>query len=282
MRRLPWITISAFIIGITLGLTYAWVISPTRYVDTIPASLRADFKDRYRIVISSAYAATGDIQRARARLALLGDADSLQALSAQAQQMLAKGADFEAVNQVAQLASDLQGKNISQSTNTQTIITPLAKTKLSPAPNTTEQPLQTESVSTPGQPQDPLSTATPRPTRTPTFTPGAPFIVLSQETICKPNLTEALLQVYVIDARRRPLPGIELIVTWDGGEDHFFTGFKPELGNGYADYQMQAGVSYVLRIGSGGAFATDLAVPSCPSANGDSFNGGLSVTFQQP
>jgi hypothetical protein len=282
MKRFPWELIVGLIIGAALGLSYAWIISPIRYIDTVPSSLRADFKDQYRVAISAAYAATSDIQRARARLALLGDEDSLQALSAQAQQMLANGENVETVNHIAQLASDLQGKNIAQSVNTQTVFTPLANTTLMPLPNVTDNPPQTESVSTSDQPQGPPSTATPRPTQTPTNTAGAPFTILSQETVCKSNLTEALLQVYVIDSRKRPLPGVELIVTWDGGEDHFFTGFKPELGNGYADFQMQSGISYTLRIGSGGTPATDLTVPSCPSANGDTFNGGLSITFQQP
>ena len=282
MKRFPWELIVGLIIGAALGLSYAWIISPIRYIDTVPSSLRADFKDQYRVAISAAYAATSDIQRARARLALLGDKDSLQALSAQAQQMLANGENVETVNQIAQLASDLLGKNIAQPVNTQTIFTPLANTTLMPSPNMTDNPPQTESVSTPDQPQGPLSTATLRPTQTPTATAGAPFTILSQETVCKPNLTEALLQVYVIDSRKRPLPGVELIVIWDGGEDHFFTGFKPELGDGYADFQMQPDISYTLRIGSGGTPATDLTVPSCPSANGDTFNGGLSITFQQP
>jgi hypothetical protein len=282
MKRFPWELIVGLIIGAALGLSYAWIISPIRYIDTVPSSLRADFKDQYRVAISAAYAATSDIQRARARLALLGDKDSLQALSAQAQQMLANGENVETVNQIAQLASDLLGKNIAQPVNTQTIFTPLANKTLIPSPNVTDNPPQTESASTPNQPQGPLSTATPRPTQTPTATAGAPFTVLSQETVCKSNLTEALLQVYVIDSRKRPLPGVELIVTWDGGENHFFTGFKPELGDGYADFQMQSGISYTLRIGSGGTPATDLTVPSCPSANGDIFNGGLSITFQQP
>jgi hypothetical protein len=94
MKRFPWELIVVLIIGAALGLSYAWMISPIRYVDTIPSSLRADFKDQFRIAISAAYASAGDIQRARARLALLGDEDSLQALSAQAQQMLASGKRF--------------------------------------------------------------------------------------------------------------------------------------------------------------------------------------------
>jgi hypothetical protein len=283
MRRFPWEIIIGLIIGAALGLTYAWIISPMRYIDTVPSSLRADFKDQYHIAISAAYAATGDIQRARARLALLGDGDSVQALSAQAQRMLANGEDIEIVNRIARLASDLQGKNIVQPVITQTILTPQPNVTLTPSPNVTENPPGTEQpVVETEQPQGPLSTATPRPTQTPTATAGAPFNILSQETVCKPNLTEALLQVYVIDTRKRELPGVELVVTWDGGEDHFFTGFKPEIGDGYADFQMQPGISYTLRVGSGGAPATDLIVPSCPSANGDNFNGGLSITFQRP
>ena len=87
--------------------------------------------------------------------------------------------------------------------------------------------------------------------------------------------------VYIIDSKRRPLPGMELIVTWDGGEDHFFTGFKPELGDGYADYQMQSGISYNLRVASGGAPVTGITIPSCPTTSGTA-DGSLKITFQQP
>ncbi|MBI1865988.1 MAG: HD-GYP domain-containing protein, partial [Nitrospirae bacterium] len=41
---------------------------------------------------------------------------------------------------------------------------------------------------------------------------------------------------------------IEIVVVWDAGEDHFFTGLKPELGQGYADFTMTEGVSYTLRL----------------------------------
>ena len=88
--------------------------------------------------------------------------------------------------------------------------------------------------------------------RTPTATPGAPYALISQEEVCNPNLTEGLLQVSLLDARRRQLPGVELIITWDGGEEHFFTGFKPEIGNGYADFLMKTGIFYTLRVASGG------------------------------
>ena len=37
-----------------------------------------------------------------------------------------------------------------------------------------------------------------------------------------------------------PYPSVELVVTWDEGEDHFFTGLQPELGLGYGDFLMTA------------------------------------------
>jgi hypothetical protein len=284
MKRFPWEWTLAILIGITLGLLYAWVIAPTRYIDTTPSTLRADFKDQYRMAISAAYASTGNLDRARARLQLLGDADPYQALSAQAQQMLASGQSFASIQQVAQLASALEGKNNIPPAATQTLFTPHANPLSSPSPTRTgnTNPAETLIVT---EPAFPLITPTPRPTRTPTAAPGAPFIVVAQEPVCTPNLPQGLLQVNVIDSRRRPLPGIELIVTWSGGEDHFFTGFKPELGNGYADYQMQSGISYTLSIAgqaSGSAPVTNITIPACPSPDGSSSDGSFSVIFQQP
>ncbi|MCB0120562.1 MAG: hypothetical protein KDD72_16115, partial [Anaerolineales bacterium] len=76
--------ILALLIGFGAGLVYSWELAPVTYVDANPALLRADFKDQHRIVIAAAYAANRDLARARARLNLLGDADPVAELSAQA------------------------------------------------------------------------------------------------------------------------------------------------------------------------------------------------------
>ncbi len=110
MRRFPWDILLALFIGLGLGLVYAWMISPLRIPNAQPAALRADFKDQYRSAIAAAYAATGNLQSARARLALLRDADSVAALNAQAQRMLASGQSPEQADQVAALAVAL-GEN---------------------------------------------------------------------------------------------------------------------------------------------------------------------------
>lgn len=290
VRRFPWAWLLAILAGFGLGLFYAWVISPVKYVDAEPHALRADFKDDYRSAIAAAYASNPDLERARARLALLGDPDPSQALAAQAQRMLANGESPEAVQQVAMLASVLQGQVaanpppaanasptdssdiVTQVVNTQTVSTPTVIVEPSDAT------LETEPTSTPF----PLLTATPRPTSTPTPTLGAPYQLVGQNTVCDTELAEGLLQVIVTDATRQQVPGAEIIITWNSGEEHIFTGLKPELGYGYADFLMTPDVTYSVRMADGGTPASELTIPGCTSADGEAYQGGIRLTFQQP
>ena len=88
-KRGNWYLLTALILGLTLGLVYSWVISPVLQVDTHPDSLRPDYKDIYRSMISRAYLANNNIPRAEARLELIGDEEPALALAAQAQRFLA-------------------------------------------------------------------------------------------------------------------------------------------------------------------------------------------------
>ena len=289
MKRQIWELLLALLAGLGLGLLYSWVISPVRYVDTTPNTLRADFKDQMRAAIAAAYATTGNLERARARLSLLGDADSIQALSAQAQQMLAAGDSGQSMQQIAQLASDLGQPQVAAiPTNTLVPTATSISIATSSSSNLTTATLvstATAGTSTPEQ----QATSTPnifasptaRPTRTPTAAPGAPFELVSQDTVCDPNVQEGLLEVVLMDSRRRQIPGIEIVVTWDGGEDHFFTGFKPELGDGYGDYVMQTGIVYSVLVANEGTPVSNISAPSCNGDNG-TFTGAIKLTFQQP
>ena len=274
-RRLPWDILLALILGLALGLGYAWVIAPVQVIDSAPEALRADFKDQYRAVIAASYAANGNLTRAQSRLALLGDADIFQSLSAQAQQLLAAGQTRES-QQVAGLASALQGLAPTVAPSTPTRLATATSTRAansSPVPSSipadTETPL-------------PFYTATARPTQTLIPTPGKPFELGSQENICDESLGQGLLEVVTQLTSRRQLPGIELILSWSGGEEHFFTGFKPDLGNGYADFAMSPGVFYTLRAAEGGAVVPALTPPVCPATNGGTFFGGIRVVLQRP
>ncbi|GAB4505285.1 MAG: hypothetical protein Fur0043_22800 [Anaerolineales bacterium] len=282
-KRLLWLSLLALAVGFGLGLTYAWLISPLRIADDSPRALRADFKDHFRAAIAAAYASSGDLERARARLALLGDPDPAQALTAQAQRMLASGESLESVRQVALLASILQGQQVAPPSLTISPTVPAAlSNSLAITTTSTPAPVILVTETQPPEASLPIATSTPRPTRTPTATLGAPYQLVGQDTLCDSDLPEGLLQVIVLNAVRRPVPGAEIIVAWGNGEEHFFTGLKPELGKGYADFVMAPETMYSVRMADGGTPASDLSAPLCTATDGSSYYGGLRITFQQP
>jgi hypothetical protein len=285
--------ILTLLIGFGLGLAYAWLLSPVTYVDAHPALLRADFKDQYRIIIAASYASNKDLPRAQARLNLLGDADPISELSAQAQRMLASGESFENARPLAQLATDLQQGYVSEPftpTPFPTFNTPNAQFTSTSTESETQPEVSEEATFTPAAPtvffdQTPItpviqSTLTPRPTFTPTAGPGSPFVLMSQETVCDPALSK-VMQFILLNSKREQMPGAEIIVTWSQGEDRFFTGFKPELGNGYADFLMEPNTTYNIRVVTGGAFVPDVRTPDCTDPNGTAYPGGILLTFQQ-
>ena len=289
--------ILALLAGLGLGLAYSWFISPVTYVDANPAILRSDFKDQYRIVISASYASSHDLARARARLQVLGDIDSVGELSAQAQRMVGSGESLERIQPLAQLATDLQQgfasvlPSATSFTNANIFNTPIIETTVE-EPFATETPItqiieEATPFATLSFEQTPLipiqvTTNTPRPTFTPIPGPGAQFTLVGQDPSCEPGSHSGVLQFMLMDGRRKQVAGIEIIVTWSQGEDRFFTGFKPELGNGYADFAMQADIIYNVRVVEGGAFVPNISAPSCTDPNGTKYIGGLLLTFQQP
>jgi len=289
MRRLPWDILLAFLVGLGLGLVYSWVLSPLGVSDAEPTTLRADFKDQYRAVIAAAYAATGNLPRARARLALLGDANSVEALNGEAQRMQANGQSFERADQVAALALALEESTSGASgapaaTPTVQIASSQPEdilTATSPPP-AVETPLEVTETPQNIATQAVVIESTPRPTSTTTPLPGKPFALTGQETICDSNLPAGLLQVMVLNSNRRQIAGVEIDITWDGGKEGFFTGLKPELGNGYADYTMTPDITYSIQLARGSDVALGLTAPTCQSPDGEAFLGGIKLTFQQP
>jgi hypothetical protein len=317
--RGPWYLITGFILGALLGLAYAWVADPIEYVDTAPVSLRTDFKDEYRALIASAYVANGDLARAEARLALLGDADVARVLAEQAQRAMAEGKspqDAQALGLLAvavgegltpapvtpvpsatptiepsntvtpSISPTASGDLITTITSTITVtvtttldagVTGTPEDNPGPQVSATQTPPPTE-VAT----QTPLPTGTPLPTRTPTATPGAPFVLRDQIFICEQNLRDPLIQVLVEDVDGQPVPGVEAVVNWEEGESHFFTGVKPELGIGYADFMMSPGVVYSLRLVEGGEIISDLTPAECETAGGTRYWGTWLLVFTQP
>ena len=103
-----------------------------------------------------------------------------------------------------------------------------------------------------------------------------------QELVCNQELAQALLQVQVYDGTGEPVPGVEVILSWDGGENRFFTGLKPEINPGYADYQMTPGVMYTLRLAEGGQIIPNLTPAECERTGGERYWGALRLLFLPP
>jgi len=319
-NRGPWYLLTGLILGFLVGLFYAWAIQPVEYVDTIPGSLRADFKDKYRVLIASAYTSQSDLVRAKARLELLGDQDIFRVLAEQAQRTLAEDGSSEEARSLGLLAIALgQGESAPApvmirpaSTATITLtLTPTASATFTATPKPTGTPtpsaMPTETLTptettthlpiespTPEESPTPDSEATatetpiPRPTDTPTFTPtptltpGAPFVLVDSKKICEDEQTQPIIQIIAETGDGQPLSGILITITWDTGEEQFYTGLQPERGVGYADFTLTPGVIYALRLGEGGETAAGLSAVQCTAMGGRVYWGAWALKFVQP
>ena len=295
-----WYLLTGFVIGIVIGLLYAWLIAPQERQDTSPASLQPEFKDQYRAMIASAFVATGNLPRAEARLALLADEDVIQVLAAQAQRTLGEGESPLEAQALGLLAvalgdggSDLIPSPVPSTTPTEVQSTseptreagspdPVESTSQVTATENAGQspPAQTDQVDQENDAN--LSTATPLPTRTPTATPGSPFVLQSNTFVCDPDLPNPLIQVIAEDAAGDPLPGQEITVSWESGDDFFFTGLKPELGTGYADFLMEPGLVYQVQMAAGGQSVPEITPAECETESGSRYWGSWLLVFSRP
>jgi hypothetical protein len=272
-------------LGFAAGLLYAWFGQPLVYVDTAPVALRSDLKDQYRAMVAAAYAAQGDVVRAQARLGLLRDGDPYRALAEQAQRTLARGGDPEEARQLGLLAIAINPEaRPAAASSTAHPSAAVVAAVVSETPGITPAPVLTTTLEMPTA-TNPVETSPETPEvaqDTPTPTPGGAFVLRNMEKICDPNRNDAepILAVETFDASGQPVPGIEIIITWDGGEEHFFTGLKPELGAGYADFTLAPGLVYSLRLAGGGQPVPDLQAEKCPPD--DNYWGAWLLTFSQP
>jgi hypothetical protein len=262
MRR-PWLPLAvALVLGLAAGLYYAWVINPVEYVDSSPASLRQPYRDNYMLLIAAAYAQQHDLTRARARLSLFNDPQLKDTLAALAQRELATGGSEQQARALAELA---------------------ALVEQTPGPRTTTPGAPTAGRNGPST-STPSPSSTPTPSRTPTATatPGAPFELSTEESICDAQAPAPLIEVVVLDAASQPVAGAQVIVVWDNGQDHFYTGLKPELGLGYGDFTMAPGVTYTVQLQDSAGPVTGLTAPDCTADDGSGYPGSLRLTFIQP
>ncbi|MDI6814027.1 MAG: hypothetical protein QMD10_10880, partial [Desulfitobacteriaceae bacterium] len=190
-RRGSLYLLTGLILGLAMGLGYSFLIQPVQYTDLSPAMLSPADKDQYRALIAVAYLANRDLVRARARLALLKDADAYGALAAQAQRWLAEGKSAEEARALGLLAADLAQAQA-------TLLAPTVATlSSSPQPSGASTPLSPATVAPSGSPSSATATLA---SSQPTSTRQARFILRKRESVCDPALGKGLMIVYVWDA----------------------------------------------------------------------------------
>lgn len=243
-----------FIAGFLLGFGY------TRLVPLPPTPAQLEQNDRaiYLTLIAAAYRHDGDLAKAQQRLDTLEEPDIEQSIIALASQFIALNADVRDIRSLVSLANAL-GEAPGELLVYLVTPTPI------PAPTSTptETPLPTN-THTP-TPIPPTETSTPRPQNTsptpilpagnPTFTPrptptpgpNAPFGLAQSTALCD-NSANGILRVYVRDRQNEGVPGVEVLVSWPGGQDRFYTGFKSNIDAGYADFQMDADEVYQVEL----------------------------------
>lgn len=223
-RSAPAILLLTLAAGIAAGLLYAWMLDPVEYYDSEPSVLRLKDKYVYLALIGDLYVADGDLARAESRLAAVGVDGEGPVLAGLIADYLDGGGRPEEVRNLARLAEAL---GASGGVLNVFALQPVS----SPEPTVTVAP---EAVASP--------TAAPSPTPAPTF------FLTEQTAVCAEPGLPGQIRVWVRDAEGNGLPGVEIVVSWNTGQDRFFTGLRPEQGKGYADFEMTPRVTYEVAL----------------------------------
>lgn len=219
-------------LGVAGGLYYAWMIDPVDSYRTSPDVLRAEDKLRYLTLVGDLYGCQQDWEATQARLQALGIAADGPALAHLIEQYLDSGGRPEDVRPLAQLASDLGASGgVLRVFGALPTSTPRIAASPTAAPTVPAQP-----------------TASPTPFSPPTPMPR--FEIVEQTALCAAPGRNGQIAVWVQDAQGRPLPGMEIVVFWPAGQDRFFTGLRPKVGAGYADFEMSPDTEYAVSLAS--------------------------------
>lgn len=260
MRLLAqWVALlSGLAIGLALGLMYTWVIAPVEVVNTYPALLRSDYRWDWVRMTALSYVAEGDLGRAQARLTGIAHRDVAGAMRALIEEYAAAGRPGATLRALSVLAQAMDVRTPAMWAYLQT----LAPTAI-PTPTPTPRPSEERSPTQVPTPLTPTAEPTSAPTSVPRPLPA--FRLAGQEQLCEPGRPPHI-EVVVQDKEGKGLTGIEIWLTWPGGADRAVTGLKPQQGAGYADFDIEPGVSYDLSASAlGMPLVSGLLLKSCPT-----------------
>jgi hypothetical protein len=262
-----------FVIGLAMSLTYGWVLDP-RPASIGPANLAPAGQDMYIRLVALAFFHDRNMERAMSRIAKLENPNFQNQIITLTERYIQENQDIRDIRALVTLADTLgpiSGEMLAflstptplptaipTSTPTNTPVPPMPTATDTPTPTNTRPPTPTRAATaTPTEEATPTITSTPTvtststltltPSQTPTPGPGSPYGVATSMVACD-SANGGLLKIYIRDRLGVGVTGVEIQVSWPGGRDTLFTGFKPEIDPGYADFQMEADKRYRIEL----------------------------------
>ncbi len=265
--------LTGLIIGVALGLFFAWEIQPVEYYDSYPPLLYIEYRRDWIRMTTQSHGVLPDLTRAQARLRDLDTAEVRQVMDEALAQAVTQGRPVAQLRRMAELAASygVDTANVRIYTSAQ-VPTALPAT-LQPTPLTPATATATPDSVPPAPTPTTISIVLPTPTPQPTPQTLSPYTVVQRESDCAlhPTIAISLTQEITVTVRGRervqqvPLPGVELWLLWDEGADHAFTGLRPERGLGYADFAVEPAHNYTLYVNAPtGAPVATLTIGPCP------------------
>lgn len=276
--RFPWIVlILSLLVGAAGGLYYAWFVDPVDRVNIAPAQLEADDQDAYVLLISKAYLQDHDLEQARIRLAALGERDIAQRVLVQADAVYLRGANLEDVQALTTLAEALGAAPLAAEVFSGTAAPTPDADQTTPTPTFIGMPTLTPS------PAEPTATLTPFiPTLTPTevVIVDNDFELASRFILCEASHRAGLIQVFVYDVFGQGVPAVEVLVEWAGGKEMIFTGLKPAVDPGYADFLMEPDNLYTVTLSGLSEPVVGIDSTECHADNGELVTPTVQLIFE--
>jgi len=272
------------IAGVAAALYVAWNLAPVEEIDIAPSQLRDSDRNHYVVAIMLDYAYDGDLARTVQRLIELDlpGNDPIQAVADIACEMARTGyVDSNGgLNAIRNMQAFYQGQGKSGCADQILPVVNIQPTNaiIAVLPTPTLRPPASKTPTPPGTIQ-PTEIPTPVAVGA-TQAPSQDFELVGLNTFCSTEIV-GVIEVRVVNFDFQELPGQPIRVRWTNGESTFYTGLKPERGDGYADFDMEPGLAYTIEMpGLSDPSSSPITADECFTEDGASSVKSWRVTFQ--